>query len=197
MILTHESGAVHHLKWRGMSETFSQIRDARGTQQTVGKEHLTIALRLSQHMLTERHVRFQDPSFHRIVAESSVPLTAHLHFLRTNNRIHEAPASQQFHDFVQAISNHFWWIVGTYDVEFYFRSPHRAKLKKRKWQFSLTQLDLDRLQGNRELIAEDLERTIVGPQAGEEPQDGEEPQEGAEPQPIGWQWVNPALDVVE
>jgi len=182
--LTHQSGAIHDLIWRSMSETFSQIRDAAGTQQVVEKEHLAIALRLSTSMLTERLVRFQDPEYHDVVRESSAPLTEHVAFLRENDRISEGTDSQEFHNFAQAVRNHYWWLLGRYEVEFYFRSPHQAELKKRTWQFTLTQVDIDRLRSNLDLIESDLENVLmIG-------------QEGYEEHKPEWQWVNPALTLV-
>lgn len=180
--ITHENGGVHDFTWSGMSETFSQIRDATGTQQVVEKEHLAIALQLSTYMLTERFVRFQDPTYHVATLVGTGDLMAHDVYLRANNRINKLMDSQQWHDLIQAMTNHFWWIPGRYEIEFHFHSPHRAKLRNRKFTFLLTQLDVDRLRSNLNLIEEDMEDNCKGGQ------------EGYEPHKVQWQWITSALN---
>lgn len=176
--LTHENGDSHDLVWMGMAETFSQIRDSAGTQQIVEKEHQAIAVRLSMYLLTERFVRFQDPSFHEAVRDGTNSLLEHIGFLRANNRYVEVMASRQVHDLVQQMRGQNWWQPGKYIAEFHIRSPHRAELRDRKFAFTLSQGEIDRIRANLDLMQDDLEDVL------------RQDEQGYTQHKVDWQWVN-------
>lgn len=162
--LRHELGDTRTFRWAGMSETFSEVRDERGNpQQTITRDQTPIALRLGTESLVEKFVRFQQPHYHeadRPLFSKLVAFFNHLRRINDPDYVQKSLASQELHDVVERRRSSFWWKQGRYDVTIRLRSPKPFGLPRSRFQFSMTQADIVKLEQNIDAVRFDLEQAI-------------------------------------
>ena len=85
--LRHADGDVRTLRWSGLSETFSEITDAMGNRQIVGRDQTPIALKIWTESLVEKIVRFQEPRYHETVRPALFAPRRSIQFLETKGNL--------------------------------------------------------------------------------------------------------------
>ena len=79
----HADGDTRTLRWSGLNETFSEIRDEAGNrQQIVSRDQIPIALKIGTASLVEKFVRFQEPRYHEAIRPAFTGLVAHFTFVK-------------------------------------------------------------------------------------------------------------------
>ncbi len=92
----------------------------------------------------------------------------------------ELMKSQEVQELVKYIQQSFYWQVGTYEVTIQVESPEPFDIKGNKYKFSLTPLDIENLEKNKDFIERDYKNIIV-------------PQSDEEFKKVEWKWKNPLL----
>lgn len=160
--LLHEDGSTHFLKWAGMTEFFSEVKNDRGESQTVQRDVVPISLKLSTLSIVERYFRFQDAGFidaNRIKLDE---LTEHQMYMKKHDpSYHDAfLKSKNFEDYLKFFREQFWWKAGKYTVSFIVRSPAKVKVLKSTFEFQLTQDNIDNLKNNLNELKVPIENYI-------------------------------------
>ena len=155
MKLVHENGEHRELSWRGMTETFSSIRDKSGIRQGVlEKDHPAIALKVNTTGLIVQDFKFREDRFQDHIDPVAESAVRHLEFLRSKGSSYrdEFLASEQFRDLVNTCKENFWWQAGKYRMTFVAESMHKPRLARDSFRFSLKKADADALRNNLELL---------------------------------------------
>jgi hypothetical protein len=98
LVLRHQNGESRSLRWAGLGETFSEITDASGNKQIVGRDQSPIAIKVGTQTLLEKFVRFQEPRYHESERPLIQALVAHFNFLKQTtpqNYVNEVLASRE------------------------------------------------------------------------------------------------------
>lgn len=160
--IVHQDGDQHVLRWAGMSETFSEITDSTGKKQTVSKDQTPIAFKIGTDILLEKYVRFQEPKFSQEINKYINSLVTHSKFLKETEKdfVQKTLQSKEFRDLVKAHKESFWWKAGKYIVHFNMGSHKKLVLEDQSFYFILSQLDIDELRRNLDMIEHEFTNTI-------------------------------------
>lgn len=179
--IRHQDGESRTFRWAGLGETFSEITDASGKKQIVGRDQSPIAIKVSTQTLPEKFVRFHEPRYHLADRPVTQTLVEHFNFLKQKTPdgfVPEVLASKEFYATIEGRQKWFWWKSGRYDVVLKPSSPQAFKLVESSFAFELSPVDVDRLRKNVALIDTEI-RNIVSSNL-----------PAFIPQPINWQWAN-------
>jgi hypothetical protein len=179
--LRHQDGEIRVLRWAGLGETFSEITDAAGNRQVVGRDQSPIAIKVGTQTLLEKFVRFQEPRYHESDRPLIQALVAHFNFLKqTNpeNYVSEVLASKELFSLLDARKKSFWWKAGRYDAEVQLSSPQKFRLIDSRFHFELTTNDVERLASNITTSEVDLKNIISSNLP------------DFQAQPLNWNWAN-------
>ena len=179
----HESGAKHTLEWTGMTEFFSEVKNSAGDNQIIQRDIVPISVKLSTLSLIERFFRFQDSSFISVNKVEVDKLTEHQQFMRKKNAAYHDDFlnSKEVDAYIKFMRSNFYWQAGSYSVSFLVRSPAPSKLQPCKYQFKLTQDNVDMLKNNLDEVKADIEHFI---------KKGDVPDFDGKPGNWGWCSVN-------
>ncbi len=181
MLVRHQDGESRTLRWAGLAETFSEITDAAGNKQIVGRDQTPIAIKIGTQSLLEKFVRFQEPRYHEADRPVTQALVAHFNFLKQSNPTNYVPnvlASKELFSVLEARQKSFWWKPGRYDIELRLSSPHKFKLSNSRFYFNLTSIDVDLLKKNIASLDTEL-KNIVSSNLPD-----------FKGQPLNWNWAN-------
>jgi hypothetical protein len=159
----HEHGECRNLRWEGLAETFSEIRDEAGVmRQRVGRDMAPLAMKLGTTSLIELFVRFQEPRYHERMRSLFDTLLAEFnHWKATDSDfVSKTLKSRELADVIEARKQAFWWKAGRYDVEARVSSPKVIRILRNHWSFSLTGPDVERLRRNIDNLEADLRDTV-------------------------------------
>lgn len=179
--IKHEDGEVRDFGWAGLGETFSEITDASGNKQIVGKDQTPIALKVGTQSLLEKFVRFQEPRFHELDSELTQVLITHFNFLKQRNQdsfVSEVLSSKEYFSVVTQRQNWFWWKPGRYEVTLKPSSPQTFQLDRKSFMFEISSAEVDLLRKNLSNIEIELKNRILS----------NDP--NAKSEPFSWHWVN-------
>lgn len=185
LLLQHQDGDTRTLRWSGLSETFSEIRDDAGNRQTVSRDQTPIALKIGTASLIEKFVRFQEPRYHEAIRPAFTALVAHFTFVKRSGDagyVSTLLASKECFGVIDGRRKSFWWKPGRYEVVISLSSPKKLTLSGGRFAFALSAIDVDRLQQNVESLRTDIENVIKSDLP------------DFEAEPINWNWAN--VDVV-
>lgn len=160
--LRHEDGEVRKFSWANVSETFSQIRDSSGNRQTISKDQSAIALKIGTESLIEKFIHFQEPKFYQNTQSYLDELLAYFNFLKAKDPdfVQKTLESKQYHEWVEAHKNSFWWRKGEYSVEIRLGSPKKITFENFKFKFKLNDGDIDALRGNLKELDVEFENMV-------------------------------------
>ena len=181
LVVRHQDGEEHTFRWAGLGETFSEITDASGNRQIVGKDQTPIAIKVVTQSLLEKFVRFQEPRFHAADGPTTRTLVSHFNFLKQkapDGFVTNVLESKEFFSVVELRQKWFWWKPGRYELTLKPRSPQKFQLIGSKFAFELQEIDVDMLRRNVPLIDTEI-RNIIMSNVPE-----------AKPEPLLWQWAN-------
>jgi hypothetical protein len=163
LVVRHENGDCRQLRWEGLAETFSEVRDEAGVmRQRVGRDSAPLAMKLGTTSLIELFVRFQEPRYHERMRSLFDALLAEFnHWKATDPSFVETTLkSRELAEVIEARRQAFWWKAGRYEVEARLSSPKRITVLRNQWSFSLTEPDIERLRRNIENLDADLRDTV-------------------------------------
>lgn len=181
LVLRHQDGEIRALRWAGLGETFSEITDAAGNKQVVGRDQSPIAIKVGTQTLLEKFVRFQEPRYHETDRPLIQALIAHFNFLKQTNPqgyVEEMLSSKELYSLLEARKKSFWWKPGRYDVEVQLTSPQKFRLVSSQFHFELTANDVERLKGNIATSEVDVKNIISSNLP------------DFQAQPLNWNWAN-------
>jgi len=177
----HEDGEVRVFRWAGLGETFSEITDAAGNKQIVGKDQTPIAVKVVVPTFLERFVRFQEPRFHEVDAAATRELVGHFNFLKQKSSdrfVPEALESREYFAVIDARQKWFHWKPGHYDLSLRPSSPQQFNLVDANFSFDLSAEDIEHLRKNLLVIETEL-RNVISSNL-----------QHYRPVPLHWQWAN-------
>jgi hypothetical protein len=163
LVLRHSDGDTYTLRWAGLNETFSEITDATGNRQVIGRDQTPIALKIGTESLIEKFVRFQEPRYHETDRPVISNLIAHVNFLKRSkpeDYVSPAISSKELFSVLETRQKAFWWKSDHYQVAFRLSSPKKFKLTHSQFNFELTSLDIDRLKENITTLEIELKDVI-------------------------------------
>lgn len=187
LIVRHEDGESREFRWAGLGETFSEVTDASGNKQIVGKDQTPIAIKVMvTQSLLEKFVRFQEPRFHAADSVTGRALLAQATFLRQKTStpeefVCELFKCKEYFDVLELRKKWLWWKAGRYTVTLRPSSPQKFKLELTQIAFDLTPIDIERIATNREQIENNI-RNIVHSNLPD-----------TKPIPVNYYWTNVTL----
>ena len=185
LTLNHESGDRRIFTWQGMRETFSHLRDASGT--AVGsfdRDTEATAIKVTTDSIYDSFFRFQERKFIEAKEPLMNSLLEHEDYLRASSHGDHRDAllaSEPMHRMNAFHREAFWWEPGTYTVEFEMGALTAISLKRARYSFALSTVDIDALRKNIASIPTSYEVVL---KAGLEGFDTKEPT---------WNWRNPLI----
>jgi len=185
LTLRHEDGEVRNLRWTGLNETFSEIRDDSGNRSVISRDQTPIAVKIGTDGLVEKFVRFQEPRYHETFRPALNELIAHFNYLKQSgdaSYVEKLLASKEVFALNEARKKLFWWKPGLYTVTVVVSSPNDVKLERAIWSFRLTAIDVDQLRQNLVTLETEL-RNIIKSDLPD-----------FQAQPVNWNWAN--VDVI-
>lgn len=180
--IKHSDGDTHILQWIGITEVHSEISDQNGNKQYITKDLPPIALKLSQDLLNEKLIKFQEPKFHKQDQALQNEVNSHLSFLinkNPDNYIQAIIESSQKHNLINFRENYFWWKKGTYSVFLKAESSESFNYNNNEITFTLSQTDIDIMKynfNNNKQYVDDL----LG--------------QNGNPETIRWNWLYPKIE---
>ena len=181
MVLRHQDGDCRTLRWAGLAETFSEITDAAGNKQVVGRDQSPIAVKIGTQSLLEKFVRFQEPRYHESDRPVIQALVAQFNFLkqtRPDDYVPEALASKELFSLLDLRKKAFWWKPGRYDIQVKLTSPQKFSLVSSRFHFELTANDVEFLQKNVSTLETEV-RNVISSNLPD-----------FQAQPLNWNWAN-------
>lgn len=181
LLLRHSDGETHTLRWAGLNETFSEITDAAGNRQVIGRDQTPIALKIGTESLIEKFVRFQEPRYHETDRPVMLNLVSHFNFLKRSNQadyVARTLSSEELFSVLETRRKAFWWKPGQYQITLKLSSPKKFKLKHSEFHFELTSIDIDHLKGNVSALDSELRNVISSNLPDFKAQD------------VNWNWAN-------
>ncbi|MFH1951585.1 MAG: hypothetical protein ABIL06_08205 [Pseudomonadota bacterium] len=163
LLLQHSDGDTYTLRWAGLKETFSEISDASGICQVIGRDQTPIALKIGTESLIEKFVRFQEPRYHESDRPVTSNLIAHFNFLKRSDPdsyVSQTLSSKELFSVFETRKKAFWWKPGHYQFTLKLSSTKKFKLTHSKFDFELTSIDIDRLKENIDTLEVELKNTI-------------------------------------
>jgi len=180
--LKHESGGEKHFEWQGIHQHLMKMKAPDGSVLPYEKEQSVLAMKLNQKDIEERFIQFHETSFKQEKYAKESQGLKNIAYLKSQNKYdpQEFMKSQDMQDLISFIKQSFYWKVGTYTVTVEVESPEDFNIVDNEYSFSLTPLDIEDLEKNKEFIEHDYKNILV-------------PQSEEEYKTVEWQWKNPTL----
>ncbi len=179
--VTHESGEEKTYEWQGLRQQVMKMHTNDGAI-PYEKENSVLAIKLSQREVEERIIQCQEISFvagKRAIEDRALKRLSYekeqegynpLKFLKCQEAI----------DVYNYIKHAFTWKSGKYKVVFELESPEPFVIVDNVYEFSLTPIDIEELEKNKNSIEQDYVNNFV-------PKDNEAYRQ------IHWNWRNPSI----
>lgn len=179
--LKHETGEERLLEWQGITQHLGRMTMPDSGIMPHEKEYSVLAIKLTQKEIEERLVRFQEPSFiqsQKTYIDSAVKKMA---YLKSEGKFEgevflREPEMTELYSFNK---HAFSWKQGKYKAIIEVQSPESFNLIDNVREFTLTPLDIERLEKNKDQLETDYKGLVLG---------HDQVEENAE-----WQWCNPSL----
>ncbi|HAT3892528.1 hypothetical protein SC404_14265 [Legionella pneumophila serogroup 1] len=152
--LKHESGASYDFEWMGMNEVFSEVIttgvNSNGGNQIVQKDVSPIAIKVSSISLVEKFFRFQEKKY---IYENRIKSNALIQSHNMAIKMKKEGKNVDFiwrelEDYMSFLREKFIWQPGKYTMSFELRSPIKFNYTQGKYEFELTQADVETLNLN-------------------------------------------------
>ena len=179
--IIHESGEERFYEWQGLMQHMGKIQTNEGPI-PYDKENSVLAIKLSQKEVEERFVRFQEMSF---VADKHCledKVIKRLSYARDQKgyELLNFIDCQEFTEVYSYIKQSFSWRPGKYKVIFDLSSSEEFSLVDNKYEFTLTPIDIEELERNKDSIRQSCINTFV---TGDSP----------DYKNISWNWRYPSI----
>ncbi|MEW8501456.1 MAG: hypothetical protein AB2597_01980 [Candidatus Thiodiazotropha sp.] len=180
--LKHETGGEKNFEWQGIQQQVMKMKIPDGSVLPYEKEQSVLAMKLNQKDIVERFIQFQEKFFIEEKYARENKALKNIAYLKSQEKYDpmEFMSSQDMQELVKYIQQSFYWQVGTYEVTIQVESPEPFVIKGNKYLFSLTPLDIEALENNKDFIENDYKNILV-------------PQSDEEFKKVEWKWRNPPL----
>ena len=177
----HESGEEKIFEWQGITQHLGTMKTPNVGDMPYEKEQSVLAIKLNQKEIEERFIRFQDPIFiqeQRDLIDKSVKKLAYLQSEKKYEP-EEFLRAEEMTDLYTFNNQAFTWKSGRYHTTIEIQSPEGFTLVDNEREFSLSPIDIERLEKNKEQLELDYKGIIVGYEDGQDN--------------AVWQWCSPSL----
>lgn len=177
--LRHESGEERVFEWQGITQSVGSMKTPEATV-PLERDQSVLAVKLNQHNIEERFIRFQEAKF--IVEKQSVEsiATKKSAYLKDQEQ-YDATAflrSQEMMELYNFIKQAFLWKAGKYTLKFELSSPQEFTIVDAEYSFLLSPYDIEELSKNKDLIQTQYRREVEGAENRET---------------VSWKWIYPSL----
>jgi len=181
--LQHESGEEKIFSWHGVVQKMLQMNNPEFGPIPFEKELSVLAIKLSPREVEERFIRFQEPSYHANKEAYEEKAAKKLIYMQASGDtdFEGFLKSEEMEDLYSFIKHSFNWKSGKYKLIFEVDSPEAFNLKDNIYEFSLTPIDIEHIEKNKELIEKSYEHQFITAE------------EGVERKQLVWAWRNPIL----
>lgn len=183
--LRHESGEEKIFSWHGVVQKLLQMNNPQFGPIPFEKELSVLAIKLSPKEVEERFIRFQEQSYHTnkdIYEEKAAKKIIYMQ-ASDDTDIEAFLKSEEMKDLYSYINHSFNWKSGKYKLTFEFESPESFILNNNTYEFSLTPMDIEHVDKNKNLIEKSYEYDLLTVP------------EGEERKRLVWAWRNPVLKI--
>ncbi len=179
--LKHESGEERLLEWQGITQHLGKMKTQYAGEMPYEKEHSVLAIKLNQKEIEERLIRFQEPAFLASQREYVNKAVKKMAYLKAEEKYDSVeflrePEMTELYSFNK---HAFPWKPGKYTVTIEIQSPENFTLVDNVREFSLTPIEVEKLELNKDQLEVDYRGMIVGANEDEDM--------------ANWQWCNPVL----
>jgi hypothetical protein len=176
--LTHESGEERLFEWQGITQHMGKMTLPDASAMPFEKEQSVLAIKLNETNIEERFVRFQDPAYlstQKVHIDRALKKMAYLKEESKYNAesFLREPEMTELYSFNK---HAFAWKPGKYSMSIEMQSPEQFNLTDNIREFTLSPLDIERMEKNKDLLEADYRRITTGSE-----------------EKIAWQWCNPSL----
>ncbi len=182
--LKHESGEERVFEWQGITQQLGKMTLPNAGVMPYEKEHSVLAIKLNQKEIEERFIRFQEPSYLASQAAYINKAVKKMSYLKSEGK-YEASSFLREPEMTELYSfnkHAFPWKQGKYVVTIELESPEYFSVTDNDREFTLSPLDVEKLEKNKNLLELDYKRMVVG-----------ETKEDKGDETVEWQWCNPRL----
>jgi len=180
--LVHENGEEKIFDWQGIQQHVMRMRAPDGSVLPYEKEQSVLAMKLNEKDIEERFIQFQEASFQISKYDFENKAVKKITYLKNQKKYEpeEFMKSQEMQDVINFVKHSFSWKAGVYTFTIEVQSPEQFKLVDNRYQFTLTPVDIEELEKNKNEIEHDYKYQMV-------PQDDEEYTK------VNWNWRYPSL----
>lgn len=181
--LKHESGEEKVLSWKGIVQRLAQMHTQEVGTIPFEKELSVLAIKLTPKEVEERLIRYHEEDYYTNKEAYESKSAKKLSYLKEKGEYNpdDFLQSEEMKDLYSFVNHWFNWKQGKYTVTFEVESPEQFTLKDNKYKFSLTPLNIELLEANKDIIQlsyEDIFKYGI---------------DGYQPHNVTWNWVNPIL----
>lgn len=157
--LIHESGEEKLFEWQGMRQQLSTMTTPDGGIMPNEKEHSVLAIKLNQHTIEERFIQCQETAFINGKFEYESKAIKKMTYLKEQDSFEysEHLKSHEMSELYSYIKHSFSWKQGKYEAIIEIESPEKFNLIDNRYSFSLTSIDIEDLDKNKEQIERSYE----------------------------------------
>lgn len=157
--LRHESGDEKIFTWHGVVQKMYQMNNPTFGPIPFEKVLSVLAIKLAPKDVEERFIRFQEPSYHTDKAPYEEKAAKKIIYMQVSGDTDFASflKSEEMNDLYSFIKRSFNWKCGTYQLTFEVESPESFTLKSNMYEFSLSPIDIEHIEKNKELIEKSYE----------------------------------------
>lgn len=183
LLISHESGDARTFEWRGITQKMGQMNYPEIGPVPIEKELNVLAMKLVERDIEERFVRFQEAAFLQSKALAEGRAAKKLAYLKQQGAFDRATflRSEEMSDVYSCVRQGFSWKPGNYRMRFLLESPEKFEVSDDCYEFSLTALAIENLEGNKKHIEQAYANEI------------DPPKSEVKPEPITWNWTYPAM----
>ena len=152
--IKHESGDERVLEWQGITQHLGKMKTPNAGDMPYEKEHSVLAIKLNQKDIEERLIRFQEPTFLAAQNECASKAIKKMEYLKTVGKYDPKDFlhGPEMTDLYSFNKHAFPWKQGKYTVSIEIQSPERFSLVGNRREFSLTSIDIEKLEKNKEQL---------------------------------------------
>lgn len=146
------------------------------------KEPSVLAIKVNEKDIEERFIQFQETSFQSQKNSFEAELIKNITYLKSQEQYKpiEFLNTQQMQNLFNYIKQTFSWKTGRYTVIIDIESPEKFTIVGNKYRFTLTPVDIEELEKNKNFIEQEYKNQLVT-------------QTVEEYKKIDWNWRNPSL----
>ena len=152
--VSHESGEQKKFVWQGLVQNMFHMQYPEIGRVPAEKESEILALKVKTTEIEERLVRLQEISYINKRAELEQNTAKRIIYLKENENFSEDTifASDEMKELISFIKHSQFWKSGNYKVKFTIESPESFSLLDNEYKFTLSPVDIDQLNKNKEMI---------------------------------------------